>query len=289
MSEKGGGSVNVKTITSKDIAAFRVHLELEEKSAATIEKYIRDVNRFYEFSKGNALTKKTVINYKNQMIASGYAIRSINSVIASVNSLFGFLEWNDLKIKSMKVQKGAFVSENAELTKAEYIRLINSAQKSGNERLEMLMQTICATGIRVSELKYVTVKAVMDGSVVVSCKAKSRVVFLVKSLRKKLLGYIKKHQITDGSVFITKNKTPIDRTNIWREMKRICKAAGVDASKVYPHNLRHLFARMFYSVEKDIVKLADILGHSSINTTRIYTISTGREHLKKLEKMNLII
>ncbi len=278
-----------KIIDEEKIISFKSYLENEEKSLATIEKYVRDIRQFAKFLKNTSVTKRKVLCYKNNLIDSGYAIRSINSVIASINSFFTCFEWEELKIKALKMQKEIFLSEKRELTKSEYMRLVNAAEKNGNERLSLLFQTICATGIRVSELKYVTVSAVTEGQTEVNCKAKSRVIFFVKALRKKLLRYIKKNNISEGPVFVTKNKKPMDRTNIWREMKGICKIAGVDEEKVYPHNLRHLFARMFYSIEKDIVKLADILGHSNINTTRIYTMSTGKEHCKKLERMNLII
>lgn len=276
-------------IWTENITSFRKHLVEEEKSDATIEKYIRDVKKFSSYAEEVEITKKTVISYKQHLLDEGYAVRSINSMLASINSLFGFLGWVDLKVKSLKIQQEIFCPEERELTRAEYERLCKTAQKRNNDRLCLILQTICSTGIRVSELPFITVEAVREGKAVVSLKGKTRVVFLLKNLRKKLRRYISESKITDGCVFITKNGKPISRSNIWREMKSLCKEAKVDSRKVFPHNLRHLFARIFYSLEKDIVKLADVLGHSSVNTTRIYIVSTGLEHRHCMEKMRLVI
>ena len=210
-------------------------------------------------------------------------------MLASLNSLFSFLNWMDCRVKSIKLQRQIYCPEEKELTKAEYMRLVNTAKQKGNERLNLILQTICGTGIRVSELQYITVEAVKNGEAVVSLKGKTRTVFLVKELKKKLLRYTAEQNISSGSVFITRTGKPISRTNIWREMKGLCEQADVNPQKVFPHNLRHLFARVFYGIEKDIAKLADILGHSSINTTRIYIISTGNEHRRRMENMRLII
>lgn len=206
-----------------------------------------------------------------------------------IYSLFSFLGWTDCRVKSIKLQRQIYCPEEKELTKAEYMRLVNTAKQKGNERLNLILQTICGTGIRVSELQYITVEAVKNGEAVVSLKGKTRTVFLVKELKKKLLRYTAEQNISSGSVFITRTGKPISRTNIWREMKGLCEQADVNPQKVFPHNLRHLFARVFYGIEKDIAKLADILGHSSINTTRIYIISTGNEHRRRMENMRLII
>ena len=195
----------------------------------------------------------------------------------------------DLKVKSIKLQRQIYCPEEKELTKAEYMRLVNSAKQKGNERLNLLIQTICGTGIRVSELQYITVEAVKCGEAVVSLKGKTRSVFIVKELKKKLLLFAQKQNIKSGMIFVTRTGKPISRTNIWREMKALCEQANVNPQKVFPHNLRHLFARVFYGIEKDIAKLADILGHSSINTTRVYIISTGNEHRQRMENMRLII
>lgn len=276
-------------LTEKQIAAFTVYLKSDEKSENTIEKYIRDVRAFSIYTHGMEITKETVIAYKNKLLSENYATRSINSMLASLNGLFSFLSWCDLKVKSIKLQQQIYCSEEKELSKAEYMRLVNTAKQKGNERLNLLLQTICGTGIRVSELQYITVEAVKCGKAVVSLKGKTRSVFLVRDLQKKLLRYAAEQKITTGAIFITRNGKPMSRTNIWREMKNLCVQAGVDPQKVFPHNLRHLFARTFYGIEKDIAKLADILGHSSINTTRIYIITTGNEHRQRMERMRLII
>ena len=260
----------------------------EEKSDATIEKYIRDVTAFATYINGAAITKETVIAYKQHLLDESYAVRSINSMLASLNSLFCFLGWTDLKVKSLKVQQ-VFCPEEKELTRAEYERLCRTAQKKHNERLCLILQTICSTGIRVSELQFITVEAVKEGKAIVSLKGKTRTIFLTKELRKKLLRYISEQQIAEGPVFITRTGKPISRSNIWREMKGLCEEANVDPRKVFPHNLRHLFARVFYGLEKDIARLADILGHSSVNTTRIYIVSTGCEHRRCMEQMRLVI
>ena len=234
------------------------------------------------------MTKTVVMEFKASIVEN-YEISSANSMIAAVNAFLRFMGWMDCCIKQFKVQKKAFCSEEKELTKSEYIRLVNTAKEKGNERLNLILQTICGTGIRVSELQFITVEAVRKGEAVVSCKNKTRTVFIVRELQKKLLHYIKTKGIASGCIFITKSGKPMSRCNIWREMKALCEQAGVSPDKVFPHNLRHLFARTFYGIEKDIAKLADILGHSSINTTRIYIISTGAEHKRKMENMRLII
>ena len=254
----------------------------------TIEKYIRDVKAFSVYTQNTAVTKEIVIAYKKHL-QENYAVRSVISMLASINSLFSFLGWHDLKVKSLKLQQQIFCSEDRELTKAEYARLCKTAKRKKNKRLNLILQTICGTGIRVSELQYITVEAAKQGEAVVNCKAKTRSVFIVKELKQKLLRYAAEQNIKSGMIFVTRTGKPISRTNIWREMKALCVEANVNPEKVFPHNLRHLFARVFYGIEKDIAKLADILGHSSINTTRIYIISTGTEHRKKMENMHLII
>ena len=210
-------------------------------------------------------------------------------MLASINSLLTFLGWADLKVKSIKLQRQIYCPEEKELTKAEYTRLCKAARRRHNERLNLILQTICGTGIRVSELQFITVEAAKCGEAVVRCKGKTRAVFIVRELRQKLLRYAAEQNIQSGMIFVTRTGKPISRTNIWREMKALCVEANVNPEKVFPHNLRHLFARVFYGIEKDIAKLADILGHSSINTTRIYIISTGTEHRQRMENMRLII
>ena len=277
-----------RIITAKAIAEFKEHLILEERSEITVEKYIRDVKAFTAYTQNTSVTKETVIAYKKHL-QENYAVRSVNSMLTSINSLFMFLGWYDLKVKSLKLQQQVFCPEEKELTKAEYTRLCRTAERKHNERLNLILQTICGTGIRVSELQYITVEAVKNGEAVVNCKAKTRSVFIVKELKQKLLRYAAEQNIKSGMIFVTRTGKPISRTNIWREMKALCEEANVSPQKVFPHNLRHLFARVFYGIEKDIAKLADILGHSSINTTRIYIISTGTEHQKQLENMRIII
>ena len=277
-----------RIITNSMIGDFECYLRSDEKSDNTIEKYIRDVRAFSAFTEAREISKSVVMEFKASLVES-YEVTSANSMIAAVNAFLRFMGWVDCCIKQLKVQKKAFCSEEKELTKAEYIRLVNAAKAEGNERLNLILQTICGTGIRVSELQFITVEAVRKGEATVSCKNKTRTVFIVRELQKKLLNYIKIKGITTGYVFITKSGKPMSRCNIWREMKALCEQAGVSPDKVFPHNLRHLFARTFYGIEKDIAKLADILGHSNINTTRIYIITTGAEHKRKMESMRLII
>ena len=274
-------------ITARMIAEFKEHPILEERSAATVEKYTRDVKALVKYTQNSAITKETVIAYKKHL-QDNYAVRSVNSMLASINSLFAFLGWHDLKVKSLKLQQQVFCPEEKELTKAEYARLCRTAERKHNERLNLILQTICGTGIRVSELQYITVEAVKQGEAVVNCKAKTRSVFIVKELKQKLLRFAAEQNIKNG-IFVTRTGKPISRTNIWREMKALRDEANVNPGKVFPHNLRHLFARAFYGIKKDIAKLADILGHSSINTTRIYIISTGTGHRHRMENMRLII
>ena len=278
-----------RILTSKALQSFKKYLREEEKSANTIEKYLRDVRAFAEYLGGAEVTKEAVIAYKSKLLAESYAVRSMNSMLASLNGLFSFLGWTDCRVKSIKLQRQIYCPEEKELTKAEYMRLVNTAKQKGNERLNLILQTICGTGIRVSELQYITVEAVKCGEAIVSLKGKTRTIFIVRELQKKLLRYAAEQGISSGTIFITRTGRPMSRTNIWREMKGLCEQAGVNPKKVFPHNLRHLFARVFYGIEKDIAKLADILGHSSINTTRIYIISTGDEHRRRMEHMRLII
>ena len=277
-----------RIITNSMIGDFANYLRSDEKSENTIEKYLRDVKAFAAFTKAREINKAVVMEFKASLIEN-YEVTSANSMIAAVNAFLRFMGWVDCCIKQFKVQKKAFCSEEKELTKAEYIRLVNAAKAEGNERLNLILQTICGTGIRVSELQFITVEAVRKGEAVVSCKSKTRTVFIVRELQQKLLNYAKTKGITTGCIFITKSGKPMSRCNIWREMKALCEQAGVSSDKVFPHNLRHLFARTCYGIEKDIAKLADILGHSNINTTRIYIITTGAEHKRKMENMRLII
>ena len=269
------------------IDEFKQYLIMEEKSVIAIEKYIRDVFKFFEFAKDREVSKDLIIEYKEKLKTGGYAVRSINSMLSALNTFLAFWGWNDCCVKSMKVQKQIYCTEEKELRKSEYLRLLHAAED--NPRLHMILQTICGTGIRVSELSYFTIEAVHKGEVVVSCKNKTRVILIPSKLKKLLLEYSKKAGIKNGIIFRTRNGKALDRSNIWSQMKKLCEKAGVNPSKVFPHNLRKLFARTFYKVEKDIAKLADILGHSNINTTRIYIMTTELEHRKKIERLGLVV
>lgn len=280
--------MTARFLTAEAIGEFREHLITAEKSSETITKYIRDIRAFATVARDSGIAKENVISYKKHLLEN-HAARSVNSMLAGINCLFAFLGWHELKVKAVKTQQQLYRPEEKELTRSEYERLCRAAARIHNERLNLILQTICGTGIRVSELQFITAEAVRRGEATVSCKAKTRTVFIVKELKQKLLRYAAKQGIRSGHIFVTRTGKPVNRTNVWREMKALCKEAHVDPQKVFPHNLRHLFARVFYGMEKDICKLADILGHSSINTTRIYIISTGTEHRKRMENMRLIL
>ena len=277
----------MRKITTEIIRSFNDYLINEEKAAATVNKYLHDVGEFQTWLSEQELCKTAVLAYKSYLCEQ-YAPSSVNAALSSLNSFFNFMEWYDLRVKNLKIQKQIFASTDKELTKAEYDRLLQAAKQKKNERLYLLMQTICSTGIRVSEVRYVTVEAVSRGIAEINCKGKRRQVFLPKQLCQILKQYIREQKIKSGAVFITKNGNPLDRSNIWSDMKKLCKAANVSEKKVFPHNLRHLFARTYYSLQKDIVRLADILGHSSVNTTRIYTMETGEIHRRQIQKLGLL-
>lgn len=277
-----------RKITKALLESFEQSLYDDEKSRATIEKYRRDIQKFAVYVKARELDKQLILSFKSEL-EEAYAVTSANSMLAAINSLFRFAGWYDLCVKQFKVQKAVYSPEEKELTKREYEALIRAASEKKNERLSLIIQTICGTGIRVSELAFITVEAIQRGEAVVSCKGKTRKILIVSALRKKLLRYAKEQDIVSGMVFITKFGKAMNRSNIWREMKSLCEQAGVSHKKVFPHNLRHLFARTFYGLEKDIAKLADILGHSNINTTRIYIMTTSKEHQKRMESMRLVI
>lgn len=274
-------------LSMKRIKEFASHLCREEKSTATQEKYLRDVQAFCRYADANDITKELVVAWKKQLIESGYAVRSINSMLASVNSLLDFLGLSACKVKNIRTQHQTYCAEDKELTKAEYLRLLAASKKK--EQLNLVIQTICSTGIRVSELRYFTVEAIRYGEVTVDCKNKTRTILIPGKLKNILLNYAKRQGITTGVIFVTRTGKPLNRSNVWSAMKKLCESAGVKPSKVFPHNLRKLFARTFYGIEKDIAKLADILGHSSINTTRIYIMTTGVEHRRKIERLGLVI
>ena len=277
-----------KYINQSTLNVFENFLKEDEKSKATIEKYMRDLRCFAAFVGERPVDKALVLSYKSAL-EKQYAPNSANSMLAALNALLKYFGWTDCCVKQFKVQKKIYCSAEKELTKAEYVRLTQAAERQGNRRLNLIIQTICGTGIRVSELPFITVEALRSGEATVSCKGKKRTVFIVSPLRKKLVAFARERNILSGAVFVTKSGKPMNRSNIWREMKQLCEEAGVNPDKVFPHNLRHLFARTFYGIEKDIAKLADILGHASIDTTRIYIITTGEEHKRKMENMRLVI
>lgn len=266
---------------TEEISAFRLYLENEEKSKATVEKYLRDVRSFVDFVKDKNLTKELTLSFKN-ILVERYAPASVNSMLVAVNAFLDFIGMSECRVKQLKIQRQLFANEEKELSREEFRRLVSAAEGS---RISAVIQTICGTGIRVSELKYITVEAVQRGKATVNCKNKTRVIFIPLQIKKMLKAYIKKTGISAGSVFVTRSGKPLDRSNIWKEMKALCRRARVSENKVFPHNLRHLFARTFYKIEKDIVRLADLLGHSSINTTRIYTTECGADHIRSIEKV----
>lgn len=277
-------------VNNYDVEKFRQKLIEEEKCSATINKYTNDVRFFLEEQgEGIAITKERIIRYKQNLIAQGYAIATINGVIASLNSFFKKMGWYDCVVKSLKMQRAAFRSQERELSKKEYYRLLQAAKHQGNLRLYYLMQTICSTGIRVSELRFITVESVSSGRAGVSLKGKSRMILLPAALCQELKKYVKERGITSGSIFVTKNGRPLDRSNIFKEMKQLCEEAEVDRRKVFPHNLRHLFACIYYKVEKDIAHLADILGHSSVETTRVYLKTSSAEQERQIERLGLVV
>ena len=280
--------MEIRTITSALIAHFKGKLIQDEKSQATIQKYIRDVETFFTFAEGEAITKKLVIRYK-QSLVERYAPASVNSMLAALNRFFKEMGWYDCIVKAVKVQRQAFRTRERELTKAEYYRLLNAAKAKGDVRLYLLMETICATGIRVSELRFITVEALQHGRTFVSLKGKTRQVLIPATLCRELKRYAKEHGISAGSIFITKNGNPMDRSNILHCMKALCHLAKVDRQKVFPHNLRHLFACLYYKAVKDLSRLADILGHDSVNTTRIYTSVSGSEQRRQIERLGLVV
>ena len=276
-----------RIVTNNTIQDFRIFLYENERSDNTIEKYMRDIRFFREWLQNRCIDKSVAIEYKKELCGK-YAVKSVNSMLSSINAFFVFMGWYDLKVKTLKIQRRIFADNSKELSKAEYERLLIAAKDKKNERLYYLMQTIASTGLRVSEIKYVTCEAVRQGQAVIDCKGKIRQIFLPKKLCQMLKGYIQSRNIKSGSVFITRSGKPLDRCAIWKMLKDLCETAGVNKDKVFPHNFRHLFARTFYSLQKDIVRLADILGHSSVETTRLYTMESGTEHIKLIQKLGLL-
>ena len=276
------------TVTPTLIQTYAAHLREQERSSATIEKYVHDLTALSVFLAGQAMTKGLLLEWKEILIGQ-YAPASVNNKLAAVNGFLSFCGLSDLRLRKLKIQKALFLSEDKELTKAEYVRLVRAAERAENERLSLVIQTICATGIRVSELRFITAEAVQCGRAEVSNKGKRRVIFLPDKLRKLLKTYLQKQKITAGAVFVSRNGKPLNRSNIWRDMKSLCASAGVEPGKVFPHNLRHLFARTYYALERDLSRLADLLGHTNVTTTRIYTAESGAVHARQIGRLGLVV
>ena len=275
-------------IQSTQITQFAVHLQEDERSPGTIENYLRHVRAFSAWAGERPVTKELTAAWKEALVSHGYCAGTVNTMVVSLNRFFEFLGWKECQVKTLRVQRRMFREDSRELTRAEYTRLLDAARAMGRDRLVLLMETICATGIRVSEVKYITVEALRRGKAEISLKGKIRTILLPGKLCRKLLKYCKKQKNVSGQVFLTRNGTGLSRKQIWAEMKSVCARAKVAASKVFPHNPRHLFARAFYKACQDVAKLADVLGHSSMKTTRIYLISTGAEHAHTLDRLQLI-
>lgn len=274
-------------LTCENITAYAQYLRREERSPATVEKYLRSVRQFSAWLEDGSATKESLAGWKEQLLAAGYSPSSVNVSLASLNGLFRFLGW-ELRAKFLKVQRRMFRDTARELNRTDYDRLIAAARSKGEDRLALLMESICATGVRVSEVRYLTVEAAQRGRAEISLKGKIRTILIPAKLCRKLLKYAKKQKTASGEIFLTRNGKSLSRRQIWGEMKKLCAHAGVEPSKVFPHNLRHLFATAYYRAYKDIVKLADVLGHSSIETTRIYLLTSGAEHQRQLDRLGLV-
>ena len=275
-------------ISKNQIADFLKYLQTEERERGTIEKYLRDIQNFAAWAGKQEITKELTTQWKEHLQSQGHQPTTVNGKLSALNKFLSFLGKSDCRVRYLKIQRRIFRNTEKELSKADYLRLLETAHSLGKERLALLMETICATGIRVSEVRYITVEAIQAGRTDISLKGKIRTILLPGKLCRKLQKYARKRKIASGEIFLTRNGKGLSRRQIWAEMKSLCKQAGVTASKVFPHNLRHLFARTFYRIYKDVVKLADVLGHSSVETTRIYLVSTGMEHIRQLERLGLI-
>lgn len=278
----------MKEISETQLASYRHHLAIQEKAPATQKCYLRDVAAFAAWLGAKELTKDTVLAYKTYLCAH-YATASVNSALCSLNSFFSFVNRADLRVKTLKLQKAVFATPDTELTQADYRALLAAASASGNDRLFLLLETLASSGIRVSEIPFITREAVAQGTAEIACKGKRRTILLPEALCTALAAYATRERIKSGPVFVTRSGRPLDRSNIWSEMKRLAARAGIPREKVFPHNFRHLFARTYYEKQRDIVRLADILGHGSINTTRIYTTESGETHRRQLEELGFVI
>lgn len=276
-------------LTERELERFQAYLRREEREPATIEAYLRSLRKFMDWAEGRPVTKELAAAWKAELAGSGYRPVSVNAMLAAVNKFFVCMGREDCKVKYLKLQRRMFRRSERELTKNEYLRLVQAAHEQGDLRLELILETICATGIRVGELKYITVDAVRTGVAEIALKGKIRTILLPNKLCRKLQKYARKQKIIMGEIFLTHNAFPVSRQSVWRSMKKLCGAAQVERSKVFPHNLRSLFARAFYSACQDVVRLADVLGHSSIETTRIYLMSTGKECIRQLDRLGLVL
>ena len=276
--------------TQQAIESYRRWLIGMERSRGTISQYLRDIQSLYLFlPEGQDLDREQVQLWKASLAEKGLAPSTINAALTAVNGFFRFMHWEELTVRLLRRQKQLFRDNERELTRKEYMRLVQTAARQGKNRLSLIMQSICATGIRISELRFLTVEALHTGRAMVDCKGKNRVVLIPNELKRMLMRYVKEKGILSGPVFVTKKGRPVDRSNVWHEMKKLCQQAGVNAKKVFPHNLRHLFAVTFYRQQKDLAKLADILGHSSIETTRIYAMESGAEHQRMINALHLTL
>ena len=278
------------SVTEEELIQYERYLKDGEKSQATVEKYLRDVRKFWDYLRERGVQefdKEQVLEYK-RYLNEHYKTTSANSMLAAINSFFEYLGCEEYKVKLFKIQRIQFCEPEKELTEKEYGRLVQAAERKGDSRMSMLLQTIGSTGIRISELRFITVESLEHGRAEIYNKGKSRVALLPAELMKALKKYCRRMGITGGSIFITRNGRPMDRSNINKKMKELSREAGVDERKVFPHNFRHLFARTFYRIEKDVVRLMDLLGHSNINTTRIYTAGTESQPRRQLSRMKLV-
>ena len=276
------------SLIPEQITAFERYLRTEERSSGTIEKYLRDVRAFAVWLNGRIVTKETAAGWKEHLLDRHYAPVTINSMLAAINAFFRFVGWEDCRVKFLKIQRRMFREASRELSREEYDRLLSTAHTLGRDWLALLMETICASGIRVSEVRYITVEAARQGQTEIALKGKIRTILLPDKLCRKLLKYARHKKIASGEIFRTESGKSLGRRQIWAEMKQLCKYAGVAPSKVFPHNLRHLFATTFYRACRDISRLADVLGHSSIETTRIYLLTTGSEQVKQMDPLGLV-
>lgn len=277
-----------RVITKTTIEQFEAYLYKEERSNGTVDNYIRNVRELAAWLAGQAVTKEQLVAWKDALQAKRLQPTTVNAKLAAIGCFLRVMGWQDCQVRFLRVQRRVFREKEKELTREEYEKLLAAAQQQGSERLALLLETICATGVRVSEVQYITVEAARRGRAEVTMKGKIRTILIPNKLCRKLLKYAKQTKTASGKIFLTRNGTALSRKQIWAEMKSLCQAAGVSPGKVFPHNLRHLFATVFYRACHDIVKLADVLGHSRIETTRIYLVTTGFEYAKQLEQLGLV-